>query len=201
MSGHDEASRRAGAAPQTVGRGAEPGPGRAPIRRVLPVAVTLAAIVLDAATKVWARHQAQGAPVWPGDWARVWHVTNAGASFGLGAGQPGVVLALSVAATAVVGWWWRGATCALERVALSVVMGGALGNLADRLVHGAVTDWLHVTWYPAAFNLADVAVRGGVVVAVVVRVAHQRGRAGRTHAPRRRVGRVRPRTPRHGPRH
>ena len=37
----------------------------------------------------------------------------------------------------------------------------ALGNLIDRLANGAVTDWAGIAWYPATFNLADVAIRGG----------------------------------------
>jgi signal peptidase II len=52
---------------------------------------------------------------------------------------------------------------------LAVVLGGALGNLADRLFRspglgrGAVVDWIHVAGYPATFNLADVAIRVGAV--------------------------------------
>lgn len=57
---------------------------------------------------------------------------------------------------------------------LAVVLGGALGNLADRvfrspgLGRGAVVDWIHVAGYPATFNLADVAIRAGAVAAAVV---------------------------------
>jgi lipoprotein signal peptidase len=56
-----------------------------------------------------------------------------------------------------------------------------LGNLSDRLLHRGVTDWLQVAWWPATFNLADIAIRGRIVVALVMsaplRRAHQsRGR-------------------------
>lgn len=56
---------------------------------------------------------------------------------------------------------------------LAAVLGGALGNLADRLFRspglgrGAVVDWIHVGWYPATFNLADLAIRVGALGAVV----------------------------------
>lgn len=55
---------------------------------------------------------------------------------------------------------------------LAVVLGGALGNLGDRLLRspglgrGPVVDWIHVQGYPATFNIADVAIRAGAAGAV-----------------------------------
>ena len=52
------------------------------------------------------------------------------------------------------------------------MLGGALGNLADRLFRspglgrGAVTDWIHVGWYLPSFNVADVAIRVDAVGSV-----------------------------------
>jgi len=40
-----------------------------------------------------------------------------------------------------------------------VVLGGAIGNLSERLARGTVTDWIHLAPYPPYFNLADVAIR------------------------------------------
>ena len=54
----------------------------------------------------------------------------------------------------------------LQTAAYGAIIGGALGNVADRLRFGAVTDFLDVyvgTWHWPAFNLADVAVVGGVI--------------------------------------
>jgi signal peptidase II len=84
------------------------------------------------------------------------------------------VLWLAVVATAVVVWWLRAARGPVERIAVAVLLGGAVGNLLDRVVNGAVTDWVRVAWYPATFNLADVAIRSGVLVAVAVRVVRDR---------------------------
>ena len=84
------------------------------------------------------------------------------------------MLALTLVATVLVGWWLRAARSRLERMALAVVMGGALGNIVDRLADGAVTDWIHVAWYPATFNLADLAIRAGVLVAVAAGLAYHR---------------------------
>lgn len=174
MSGQGQASLEASGACETVARAAGRSCRRALLRGALPVTVTLAVLGTDAFTKAWAVHQRVGAPVWPMRWAQVRHVTNTGASFGLGAGHPGVVLFLALAATALVGWWAFRARGVLERLALAAVAGGAAGNLVDRLARGEVTDWLHVTWYPATFNVADLAVRGGALVVVGARLVHHR---------------------------
>ena len=56
---------------------------------------------------------------------------------------------------------------------LAAVLGGAAGNLADRLFRspgfgrGAVVDWIHLAGYPATFNVADIAIRLGAVGAVI----------------------------------
>lgn len=106
---------------------------------------------------------------------------NNGVAFGL-AGGAGVKLVLvTVLALAVVGflfarnplrpWIW---------VAVGLVAGGALGNLADRIRADAVTDFIAVGSWPP-FNLADVAITLGVLLLVFVylREAEREERAGR----------------------
>ena len=54
--------------------------------------------------------------------------------------------------------------------ALSLVLGGALGNLYDRLVHGQVTDFLlfyYKNWYFPAFNIADMAITMGAAMLIL----------------------------------
>ena len=59
-------------------------------------------------------------------------------------------------------------------IALGAVIGGGIGNLVDRLVResgvgrGAVIDWIEIDFYSRVFNLADVALRAGGLVLVVV---------------------------------
>jgi signal peptidase II len=48
-----------------------------------------------------------------------------------------------------------------------LLIGGATGNLIDRLREGAVTDWFDLSWFPA-FNLADVAITFGVLTLLYV---------------------------------
>lgn len=115
-------------------------------------------------------------------------VRNTGASLGLEAGHPLLVVLVAVVIIAVVAVLLvrtRGKAAAL---CLAAVLGGALGNLADRLFRapglgrGAVVDWIHVSFYPPTFNLADLAIRVGAVGAVIAmlgagpRAATWRGR-------------------------
>lgn len=110
-------------------------------------------------------------------------VRNTGASFGIGAGHP-VLITLTAAAVLVIAAVWLFRT--RSRVAalfLAAVLGGAAGNLTDRLFRppgfgsGAVVDWIHVAGYPATFNVADVAIRVGALGAVVATlVVASRGR-------------------------
>lgn len=101
-------------------------------------------------------------------------VRNTGASFGLGAGHPVLVVASSVAVIAVVAVVAARTRSRPAALFLAAVLGGALGNLSDRvfrspgLGRGAVVDWIHVAGYPATFNLADVAIRVGAIAAAVL---------------------------------
>jgi signal peptidase II len=95
-------------------------------------------------------------------------VTNSGVAFGLlSDASDGLVLAITLAALAIVLAWFA-ADAARPRLWLGVglLVGGALGNLADRIREDAVTDFLDPPLWPA-FNLADIAITLGVVVLVL----------------------------------
>ena len=68
----------------------------------------------------------------------------------------------------------------MERAGAALAAAGGAGNVVDRLIrppavlHGGVVDWLHVSFYGPTFNLADVMLRGGVVVAAVAWLLGQR---------------------------
>ena len=138
------------------------------------LAVTGVVMGADLLSKSWAQRQVPSDPAASAAIVQLGRVANRGVSFGVGSQHPGVVVALALLATLAVGWWLTRAVSAGERVAVAVVLGGALGNLVDRLANGAVTDWVRVTWYPLTFNLADVAIKGGVVAALVLRHIHLR---------------------------
>lgn len=100
-------------------------------------------------------------------WLRFGLVINRGATFGVGANHPWAVVGLSAVALLLLAAWLTVAVGRVRRLGLALILGGGLGNLVDRFAHGAVTDWIHVSFYPATFNLADVAIRAGLSILLV----------------------------------
>lgn len=107
---------------------------------------------------------AGGIPVVPG--FDLIFLRNNGVTFGLLGGAPwwvlsGLALVISVWLAVLLVRTGSG----LDTAAYGLVIGGALGNMVDRLRFGAVTDFLDVyvcAWHWPTFNLADVAVVGGI---------------------------------------
>jgi signal peptidase II len=129
----------------------------------------------------------QGAKAWIAEWLpygtrqavmpffSLVHVLNEGAAFSLFAGAGGwqryffITLALVVSAALAV-LLLHGVGSRREAVGYSLVLGGAMGNVIDRMVHGAVVDYLDFYmggWHWPAFNLADSAIVLGVVLLLV----------------------------------
>ncbi|RUR56562.1 signal peptidase II [Vreelandella populi] len=145
-------------------------PMRQPLRWLW---VAVAVIVLDLATKAIASSQLgylQPVEVLPFFNLTLMH--NTGAAFSFLATHPGwqrwffalIAIGASVGLTI-----WLSRIRADEKVlaiSLPLIIGGALGNLYDRLVHGYVVDFLsfHVAgWYYPAFNVADIAITLGAI--------------------------------------
>ena len=101
---------------------------------------------------------------------------NTGAAFSLLAGASGwqrwffIGLAITVSVVLVV-WIWRAPRGdKLLPLALSLILGGALGNVIDRIVHGYVVDFIHLHWgaaYFPAFNIADSAITVGAALLIL----------------------------------
>jgi signal peptidase II len=96
---------------------------------------------------------------------------NEGASFGMMggvmAGKPLLMAALTGALTLTFTVMAFRAQHALERAGFALVVGGALGNIIDRVQQGAVTDFLDVywrDWHWPTFNVADIAITLGAVL-------------------------------------
>jgi signal peptidase II len=93
-------------------------------------------------------------------------VNNKGIAFGaLGGGQAIVVVIVAAALVGLVVYFVLTAGKPLVWLPTGLLLGGALGNILDRVRDGAVTDFLKVPHWPA-FNLADAAITAGVVVLV-----------------------------------
>ena len=128
-------------------------------------------IALDQITKAVVRNalalNGPGPEIIPGI-LRLMHVQNVGAAFSLGEGMGGafVLLALFVVIAAVVYLYRTPLVSRVETFGLSLVCAGAIGNAIDRLLFGYVTDFLATEFidFPI-FNVADIAITVGVVVA------------------------------------
>jgi len=136
----------------------------------------LAVLALDQWTK-WLieAHLPQHASieVWP-SFLSLTHVRNSGVAFGLFASGEAwsarlVLAGLGLAALAVVAAYFLPTPGEQRRLllALSLVLGGAVGNLLDRFASGAVTDFLDLSWgrhHWPAFNIADGAITVGLIL-------------------------------------
>jgi signal peptidase II len=95
-------------------------------------------------------------------------VHNRGVAFGFLGGGGAIVLVVTVAAlTLLLVYFARHADRPLLWLPTGLVLGGALGNLVDRIHQGYVTDFIHFPHWPA-FNVADMCITGGVVALVLV---------------------------------
>ncbi|MCX7598170.1 MAG: signal peptidase II [Armatimonadetes bacterium] len=170
--------------PPEVPASASGGPGLAvrwPLSLVVLLVVAGGCFLADMATKAWAlAHATPPRPFLPG-LISLTLTTNTGAVFGMFRGSAPVLSAISflIMAALVVFWWWEGRNNLLLSVSVGILLGGAGGNLYDRLRQGAVVDFLHfdfLPWWPA-FNVADVATVIGVTL-LIGWMAAQRGQRG-----------------------
>jgi signal peptidase II len=89
---------------------------------------------------------------------------NQGVAFGLAGDGGGLLVVFALASLAFIGWLFsRDPTRPLMWVAVGLLAGGALGNLADRVRADAVTDYVDIFSWPP-FNIADVSITLGVVL-------------------------------------
>jgi len=117
------------------------------------------------------------------DFFNLVEVWNTGVSFGMLGGfglPPWVLTAISLLICAGLAWWlWRGAA-RLPATGIGLVIGGAIGNVVDRLRWGGVFDFadFHVgAWHWPAFNVADAAIVIGVGLLLLDSVFLERRRS------------------------
>ncbi len=149
--------------------------------RWLPFLIAAAIVVLDRLSKLWIRSNLSSydsISVIHG-WFRIVHTENPGAAFGvLADGNPmlrSIVLigvAVIVLIFVVLALWRRsdGFASAATRLGLALILGGAAGNLYDRITRGTVTDFLEVYnggWTFPAFNVADSAITVGSAFLII----------------------------------
>jgi signal peptidase II len=111
-------------------------------------------------------------PVW-GNILRITHIRNSGAVFGImkGAGAYFTFFSIVAAGVLIVVLFFSQKASAAVKVALGLVLGGAIGNLIDRLRYKEVVDFIDIgineTIRWPCFNVADLAITVGVVLLVL----------------------------------
>jgi signal peptidase II len=105
------------------------------------------------------------------------NVKNEGIAFGfLGDGGALVMVVTLIALALVVAWFLLDPGRRGVWVAVGLLVGGALGNLIDRVTDDGVTDFIDPPLWPA-FNVADIAITGGVIVLIWIAFEHERAQA------------------------
>jgi signal peptidase II len=153
------------------------------MRRRIGVLIAVAAFVLaaDAITKaIVVAHLRQDVPVHLiGNVLMFWLTRNPGAAFSVGTGETvvftviafGVIVYIARTARRLYSLGWA--------IALGLLLGGAMGNLSDRifrapgLFRGDVVDWIAVTRFYPIFNLADSAIVCGGILTVILAMRGQ----------------------------
>lgn len=150
------------------------------MRLVLAVAALWAAIDLGSKLAVMrSLVEGQSVPVIDGLFT-LHYVRNAGAAYGLLTGQRWLLAIVAVGISLGILWYARQATTTRERLALGMLLGGAIGNMHNRLVWGAVTDLLEINPLTALFrifNVADVAITLGVLLLVWIMIRTPRAQS------------------------
>ena len=150
--------------------------GLTPGRIAIAATLTLAVVFLDQASKLWAARTLAGqAPMTIVD--NFFHFTyhrNAGGVFGLFAGSSFMekrifFIAATILALALIAYYLRefGQESFPALVGLSLITGGAVGNLIDRILYGEVIDFIDWHWYShhwPTFNIADSGITVGTIL-------------------------------------
>jgi signal peptidase II len=142
-------------------------------RHLVGTASLLALVLLeiDQLTKLWIRETLAFGESIPNEGSvRLTYAVNPGVAFGIPS-SPAVSLLLPIAAVLgclVIYWRFQRSNSTLLNIGIAVLVGGTLGNLIDRIVHGHVTDFIEMAFSEGdvmvVFNVADICVILGFVI-------------------------------------
>jgi len=164
-----------------------------PRRTTLLYGVAACVVLVDRISKAWVEGALAGRPpirVIPGILS-LNYTTNSGGAFGLGQSAPWVFAGATIVVSLVIVWASFRSMRSSATIALGLILGGAIGNLIDRIVNGpglrgAVTDFIDFHVWPV-FNLADMAIVVGAILLAFANLGEQRDGSedahGRLEAP------------------
>jgi signal peptidase II len=145
-------------------------------RWILFGAIALGVLLLDQVTKSWivsTLEIGQGLEV-AGEWLRLVHWRNSGALFGLLPQSAPIFAVVSLGVVALIVVYHRRAGRGIvTTLALALLLGGAIGNLVDRLRYGSVVDFVDMgigTWRFYTYNMADAAITTAIIMLIVMAV-------------------------------
>jgi signal peptidase II len=139
---------------------------------VLLLSVATVSIALDQWTKWWVRENIEYGGQWLPEWlswlspyARLVHWYNSGAAFGIFQNGNLVFTTLAFIVMGAILFYYRQVDAEdwTLKLAMGLQLGGAAGNLIDRLLMGKVTDFISISVFPV-FNIADASISIGVAV-------------------------------------
>jgi len=141
------------------------------LRWARPLAVVVAVILLDQLTKAWilqtlGPNEGTTRPLL-GAWLSFTYVKNNGVAFGLFRGIPYFFTITSIVISIGAILFYRFQlpnNRPWVQYSLGLIVGGAIGNIIDRVRYSYVVDFVHVRWFPGIFNLADSAITIGVIM-------------------------------------
>jgi len=139
------------------------------VSALLALGIAVAVFVVDQGIKSvveGSMRVGQSIPLIP-DFLSLTHIKNEGGAFGiLGGSQTLLLIGSAVAVIVVLSMLLTGEPSRLTSWACGLILGGAAGNLLDRLMSGEVTDYVHFSfWY--IFNAADTAIVAGVTLLLI----------------------------------
>jgi signal peptidase II len=148
-----------------------PAPVTSPVvKRAAFLGAAAVVVSLDQATKGVVRGTLERGESWPDpDWPlKIRHITNSGAAFGILQDQTIFLIVMAFVGLAAIYLYYRNPPFDhwVASVAIGMMLGGALGNLIDRVRLGHVTDFIDPMRYPA-FNVADSSIFLGVATLVL----------------------------------
>ena len=139
--------------------------GRVGLARMLAIAVVV--VAADQLSKWWALHRLSGRAPLHVIWTLQFNLSfNSGMAFSQGQGIGPIIGAIAIVVVIGLALSVRKVGSRTANVAAGLVIGGAVGNLADRVfrddgwLHGAVIDFVDLQWFPI-FNVADAAITIG----------------------------------------